>query len=274
MNFIKKLAIAGAAASLASSMVFAADAGKHPNEYEWTFKGPMGKYDRESVQRGFQVYKEVCAACHSLNYFKFRNLAAVGFTEDEIKAIAAEYEVAGEPDDYGDPTTRTALPQDGIPAPFPNEQAARAANGGALPPDLSVITRARHYGADYIRSLLTGYEDPPTAEIADKVGDKYYNPYFKGGAIGMAAPLGDGYVEYSDGSYPTMDEAVEDVTYFLAYVADPHLEQRHSVGLSSIGFLIIMTVLLYLSKKKIWAPVYAGRNVVEEAEEKEKQKEA
>lgn len=269
MTVTRNLLSAGLVILSFSSIAFAAKAGKDPKHLDWNFEGYAGTYDRASVQRGFHVFRQICSSCHSLKYFKFRNLEKMGFSGDEIKAIAAEFEVAGEPDEYGDPTTRAGLPQDGIPMPFANENAARSANGGAYPPDLSVITRARHGGANYIYSLLTGYEPTPP-EKEEIVGLKYYNPYYPGEAISMAPPLGDGYLDYADGTEATLEQTSKDVTQFLNYVADPHLEKRKSTGFATILYLLVFTILLYFSKRRIWKPVKEGRNVVEEAEKNQK----
>ena len=246
-----------------ASMAFTAQAlegdALHPKAQEWSFEGPYGTYDKHSAQRGFQVYREVCSGCHSLKYFKFRNLADLGFPEAQIKAIAAEYEVAGEVDDAGDETVRAGLPQDGIPAPFPNENAARASNGGAFPPDLSLMTKARVDGSNYLYSLLTGYSDEPADfELSDGMS---YNPYFIGSQIAMGQPVFDDLVEYQDGTAATEDQIAKDVTMFLTWAAEPKLEERNAMGLSTLIYLSIFTILAYLSMKKIWAPVKRGEDV-------------
>lgn len=258
MKMIKNFALALTAVAGLTMAANAATAGAHPKQVEWQFEGPFGTFDKASAQRGFQVFKQVCASCHSLKYFKFRNLAALGYEEDMIKAFAAEYEVPGEPDEFGEPTMIKALPQHGIPAPFANENAARASNGGALPPDLSLIIKARHDGANYLYSLMTGYEDAP-ADVSVTPG-KSYNPYFKGGQIGMAQPLSDDIVEYEDGTKATQDQMARDVVNFLTFVAEPHLEQSHAMGLNVILFLLVLTIILYFSMKKVWKPVKEGKH--------------
>jgi len=263
MKSVKNIAIALASivgiAFGFTSAVSAAGADKHPMKMEWSFEGPFGTFDQAAAQRGWQVYKQVCASCHSLKYFHFRNLKDLGYSEDMIKAFAAEYEVAGEPDDVGDETVRAALPQDVFPAPFANDNAARASNGGALPPDLSLIVKARHDGPNYLYSLITGYEDAPAdREIS---AGKQYNPYFKGGQISMAQPLFEGVVDYEDGTAATSEQMAKDVVTFLTYVAEPKLVDRHHMGLSVILFLLVLTIIFYLSMKKIWKDVKSGRNV-------------
>ena len=252
------LTVALATGLAGGSAAMAAGAERHPKAVDWTFDGPFGTFDTASAQRGFQVFKTVCASCHSLKYFKFRNLAGLGYDEAMIKAFAAEYEVAGDIDDAGDPTVRKALPQDGIPSPYANDNAARASNGGALPPDLSLIVKARHNGANYVYSLLTGYEDAP-ADVQMTDG-KHYNPYFKGGQISMAAPLSEGIVEYEDGTAASPDQMARDVVNFLTVVAEPHLEARHHMGLNVMLFLAVLTVILYFSNKKIWRKIKEGKD--------------
>ncbi|WP_262691120.1 cytochrome c1 [Kordiimonas aestuarii] len=262
MKLVKNIAIALTAVAGLASASFGSAAGKHPMQMEWSFDGAFGQFDMQSAQRGWQVYKQVCSACHSLKYFRFRNLTDLGYEEDMIKAWAAEYEVEGEVDDAGDETMRAARPEDAFPNPFPNENAARASNGGALPPDLSLIIKARHDGANYVYSLLNGYEDAP-ADSHVPAG-KHYNPYFKGGAISMAPPLAEGIVDYEDGMAATPEQMAKDVVTFLTYVAEPKLVVRHHMGLEVLMFLGILTIILYFSMKKIWKPVKAGRNVYED----------
>lgn len=264
MKMMKSIAIALTALTVFGTAVNAATAGKTPKQVDWEFDGVFGKFDIESAQRGWQVYREVCAACHGLKYFRFRNLADLGYSEDMIKAFAAEYTVAGEVDDAGDPTERAGLPQDAFPNPFPNDNAARASNGGALPPDLSLMVKARHDGANYVYSLMTGYEDAP-ADVEIAAG-KAYNPYFKGDQISMAPPLSEGILEYEDGSTPSADQMSKDLVNFLMYVAEPNLQTRHQMGMSVVLFLLIFTILCYFSMKKIWAPVKAGKNLYEDEE--------
>lgn len=263
MKMIKNIAVALTVGVAVSASALAAGAGKHPLQVEWSFNGPFGKFDRASAQRGWQVYKNVCAACHSLKYFNFRNLADIGYSEDMIKAFAAEYEVAGDIDDFGEPTTRNALPQDMFPSPFPNDNAARASNGGALPPDLSLMVKARHDGANYVYSLLTGYSDAVPADF-DLTDGKYYNEYFKGSQISMAPPLFPGIIDYEDGTEASAEQMAKDVVMFLTYVSEPSLEKRHQMGIKVLLFLLVLTILLYLSMKKIWQPVKEGKNFYED----------
>ncbi|GAA0645903.1 MULTISPECIES: cytochrome c1 [Pseudomonadota] len=235
----------------------------HPKKLALSSDGPMGKFDRQQLQRGFQVYKEVCSACHSMRLVAFRNLTELGYTEDEVKAIAANWATQTPSIDpaTGEPTTRKPLPQDYIPSPHANETAARAANNNALPPDLSLITKARHGGAAYVYSLLTGYQDPP-AELAKKFPDAMpgpglnYNPYFANLNIAMANPLGsDGIVTYSDGTNATREQMAKDVAAFLVWTAEPTLEKRHQTGWAVLIFLIIATGLGYMAYRNVWAGV-------------------
>ncbi len=262
MKFVKNIAIALGLGSLAFSGAQAAGTAEHPLEIDWSFNGPLGQFDMASAQRGWQVYKQVCSSCHSLKYFRFRNLADIGYEEDMIKAFAAEYEVPGEVDDYGDPTVRAALPQDVFPSAFPNDNAARSANAGALPPDLSLMVKARHDGANYVYSLLVGYEDAP-ADF-DLSSGMSYNPYFKGSQIAMAEPLFEGAVDYEDGTPATKEQMAKDVVQFLTYVAEPSLQKRHEMGIKVLIYLLILTIILYISMKKIWRPVKEGKNFYED----------
>lgn len=235
----------------------------HPKKLALSSDGPMGKFDRQQLQRGFQVYKEVCSACHSMRLVAFRNLTELGYNEDEVKAIAANWATQTPSIDpaTGEPTTRKPLPSDYIPSPHANETAARAANNNALPPDLSLITKARHGGAAYVYSLLTGYQDPP-AELAKKFPDAMpgpglnYNPYFANLNIAMANPLGsDGIVTYSDGTNATREQMAKDVAAFLVWTAEPTLEKRHQTGWAVLIFLIIATGLGYMAYRNVWAGV-------------------
>lgn len=221
---------------------------------DWSFKGPMGTFDRGAAQRGFQVYKEVCAACHSMNQMHYRNLAEIGFSEEQIKAIAAERQVKDGPNDEGEMFERPGRPSDKFVAPFANVQAARAANNGAAPPDLSLMVKARAGGADYVYALLTGYEQAP-AHVTVNPG-MYYNKYFPGHQIAMAPPLAsDGQVGYTDGTNATVAQMAYDVATFMAWTAEPELEERHRTGLRVMIFLAFMAGLFYLSKAKLWRNV-------------------
>tara|TARA_B100001029_G_scaffold113249_1_gene93540 strand:+ start:2738 stop:3517 length:780 start_codon:yes stop_codon:yes gene_type:complete len=225
-------------------------------ETDWTFKGLFGKYDRASLQRGYQVYTEVCAACHSMQYLSYRNLAEPGgpeFTEEEAKFIAASFEVLDGPNSDGEMFTRPAKLSDKFVMPYDNVEASKAANGGAYPPDMSVLAKARKGGADYIYSLLLGYDDPPAdIKLDDGV---YYNKYMYGNKIKMSAPLSDGIIEYSDGTEATKEQMAKDITTFLMWSAEPHLETRHKTGFRVIVYLIILSILVYLTMKKIWSRV-------------------
>jgi ubiquinol-cytochrome c reductase cytochrome c1 subunit len=232
---------------------------KHPREIEWVHNGPgnlgiLGTFDRKQLQRGFQVYKEVCSACHSINRVAFRDLAALGFSAPEIKAIAAEYEVPSIDDKSGEVATRKATPADKFPLIYPNEIAARAAQNGALPPDLSLITKAREDGVNYVHSLITGYADAPKDwAVPDGL---YYNPYFRSLNVAMPPPLvADDQVTYADGTKATREQMAKDISVFLTWTAEPKLEARKEIGVAAIIFLLIMTGLGYLSYRKVWADI-------------------
>ncbi len=224
-------------------------------EVHWSFDGAFGTVDRQAAQRGFQVYKEVCSSCHGLGRVAFRSLKDIGFSEAEIKALAAErsYNTLN---DAGETVERPGLPSDKIKGPFPNEAAARAANNGAYPPDLSLIIKARPHGANYVYSLLTGYEEPP-ADFVVGAGMNY-NPYFPGRQIGMAAPLSDGQVTYADGTANTTDQMTRDVVNFLQWAAEPEMEARKRMGIKVMIFLSIAAILFYIAKQRVWARVYRG----------------
>ena len=222
----------------------------------WSFKGLTGKFDRASLQRGFQVYKEVCSSCHSMQYLSYRNLGESGgpeFSEAEVKAIAASIEIADGPDSQGEMFTRPGRPSDKFKSPYPNVNASTAANGGAYPPDMSVLVKARPGGSNYIYSVLMGYEEPPAGMILDD--GVYYNKYMIGNKIKMSAPLSEDIVEYSDGTNATVDQMAKDVTTFLSWTAEPELEERHKTGVKVIIYLILLTILVYLSMKKIWSRI-------------------
>ena len=221
---------------------------------EWSVNGPFGTFDRGELQRGLQVYKEVCATCHSLNFISFRNLADLGFNEDEVKAIAAEFQVKDGPNNDGEMFERAAIPSDVWPAPYANDNAARASNNGALPPDLSLMVDARVGGADYIYALLSGYHETPAGK---EVGEgMYYNAYYPGNQIAMPSPLVEDGVEYGDGTRATLVQQARDVSAFLAWATEPNMEQRKRMGVMVIIFLLVMTGLFYYSKKKIWSDVH------------------
>jgi len=223
---------------------------------DWSFKGLFGKFDRAALQRGYQVYTEVCSSCHSMKYLSYRNLAEKGgpeFSIEQAKAIAASFEVKDGPNSDGDMFTRPGRLSDKFVMPYDNVQAAQAANGGAYPPDMSVLVKARGGGVDYIYSLLQGYEDPPAGVTLDD--GVYYNKYMYGNKIKMANQLSDGLVEYSDGTTASVEQMSKDVTTFLMWSAEPHLESRHQMGFKAIVYLIILTILVYFSMKRIWSRI-------------------
>ena len=223
---------------------------------DWSFKGLFGKFDRSSLQRGYQVYTEVCASCHSMKYVSYRNLGEKGgpeFSEEAVKAIAASFEVNDGPNEDGEMFTRPGKLSDKFVMPYDNVKAAQAANGGAYPPDMSVLVKARGGGVDYIYSLLQGYEDAPSGMILDE--GVHYNKYMYGNKIKMSAPLSEGIVEYGDGTEATVEQMSKDVTTFLMWTAEPHLESRHQMGFKAIVYLIILTILVYFSMKRIWSRI-------------------
>jgi ubiquinol-cytochrome c reductase cytochrome c1 subunit len=219
----------------------------------WSFSGPFGTFDRAAAQRGFQVYREVCSSCHSLNEAYYRDLAGIGLSEAQIKAIAASVSVPTIGDD-GQPAERPATPADHFRKPFANDKAARAALGGALPPDLSVIVKAREGGADYVYGILTGFtEPPPGMTLAEGM---HYNKVFPGHQIAMPPPLQDGQVTYADGTRATIAQEAHDVVTFLAYVANPEMEARKRTGVKIILFLLVLTGLVIAVKRKVWSRVH------------------
>jgi len=246
-----------------------------PPSQSWSFSGPFGKYDRGSLQRGLKIYKEVCSNCHGLSYIAFRNLADVGgpgYSVAQAAAFAADYKIKDGPNDAGDMFDRPGRPADYFPSPFPNEQAARAANGGGLPPDLSLITKARSYergfpkfifdfftqfqeqGPNYVSAILQGYEKKP-AGVALPEGT-YYNKYFPGHAIKMPQPLTNGQVTFDDGSPATLPQYAHDIATFLTWAAEPQMEARKHLGLQVFVFLILFAGLMYFTKKKVWADAH------------------
>jgi len=245
--------LAALAAAYSGSALAAGDGPPLPQR-EWSFDGPFGTYDRAALQRGLQVYREVCAGCHSLKYVAFRNLADLGYDEDERKAIAAEYTVTDGPNEDGEMFERAGRPSDYFPSPFPNAKAAAASNGGAVPPDLSLMAKARAGGANYTHALLTGYDEPPADfDLAEGTN---YNTYFPGYQIAMAAPLFEDGVEYADGTPATVDQMASDVSHFMMWAAEPKLEDRKGMGLKVLLFLIVFTGVLYAAKRKVWADVH------------------
>lgn len=220
----------------------------------WSFSGITGTYDRAALQRGFQVYKQVCSACHSMKRVAYRNLADLGYNEEEIKAIAAEAMITDGPNDQGEMFERPGRPSDRFKSPFPNDQAAKAANGGALPPDLSLITKARPHGASYVFALMTGFSNPPAGE--ELLPGQYWNKYFTGHKIAMPPPLTAGAVTYEDGTAGTVEQYAKDVAQFLTWAAEPELEARKQTGLKAILFLAIFAGVMYRVKRRIWSKAH------------------
>ena len=285
MRFVSLVAVAAVLGLMATLPAAAQAAGEatQPTEFpikkppllKWSFAGFFGTFDQAQLQRGFQVYKEVCSACHSMNLVAFRNLGDEGgphFTEAEVKALAASYQVTDGPNDAGDMFQRAGKPYDHLPAPFPNTEAAAAANGGAAPPDLSVMAKARGIkrgllwglldfftgyqegGPDYIHALLTGFQDPPPGIKVPE--GTYYNPYFHAAvSLHMPPPLSDGQVTYDDGSPQTVNQYATDVAAFLMWTAEPHLMERKRIGFMTFIFLIVFAGLMYLTKKRVWSDV-------------------
>jgi ubiquinol-cytochrome c reductase cytochrome c1 subunit len=271
MNMIKKLAIAGLGLGLIAAPAMAAEGQKEAKPIGYSFEGPFGTFDRNQMQRGYKVYKEVCAACHGMQLVNFRNLAEQGiFNEEEVKALAATFTVKDGPGQDGEMFDRSGLPSDPFPSPFANEEAARTANGGALPPDLSLITKARAGwtgtfrqlkdgigGPQYVYSVLTGYEEPSEELKKEQPEGKSYNPYFANGHwISMAAPLSDGQVTFDDGAPNTVDAMAQDVSAFLAWTAEPKMQERKELGLKVMLYLLGLAVLLYFVKQKVWRDVH------------------
>lgn len=252
LRFAQAVAAAGAVAFAAP----AANAAGGSIEYEsqdWSFNGIFGTVDPASAQRGYQVYRDVCAACHGMRLMSYRYLEGIGLPEETVKALAAQSEIEVL-NDEGETTSRPRLSSDPFPDPFPNENAARAANGGAYPVDLSLIAKARANGPNYLYALLTGYEEaPPDVEVGEGM---YYNAAFEGHQIAMAPPLFEDAVDYADGTPATVDQMARDVTTFLTFAAEPHMDERKRTGLKVVLFLLILTVMLYFVKKKVWANVH------------------
>jgi ubiquinol-cytochrome c reductase cytochrome b/c1 subunit len=249
-----------------------------PPQLKWSFAGPFGKFDRGQLQRGFKIYREVCANCHGLSMIAFRNLADPGgpeFSVAQAQSVAAEYKIKDGPNDQGEMFDRPGRLADYFPPPFPNEQMARLSNGGVLPPDMSVLAKARTYergfprfvvdmftqyqeqGVDYIAALLKGYEKPPAG--MQMAPGMQYNMYFPGHGIGMPPPISDGQVTFDDGSPATLDQYSRDISAFLMWTAEPHMEDRKRIGFQVMAFLLVFASLLYFTKKRVWADVKAGR---------------
>jgi ubiquinol-cytochrome c reductase cytochrome c1 subunit len=243
---------------LMSSIAFASSesptSALHPKQLKWTFDGFFGSVDKSAAQRGFQVYKEICSSCHGLKLMAYRNLQDIGFSEDEVKYIASQALVEDGPNEDGDMFERAGLPSDRITGPYANENQARASNGGAYPPDLSLIIKARHDGANYVYSLLTGYQKAPDEfEMAE---GKHYNPYFEGRQIAMPAPISDDLqIEYKDGTFAAKEQMVSDVVNFLQFVAEPETEKRKKMGVRTMIFLALLLMILIAAKRVVWRDV-------------------
>jgi ubiquinol-cytochrome c reductase cytochrome c1 subunit len=251
-HILARLLAAAVMVPALAAPVLASEDKAPPKKIEWSFEGPLGTFERPALQRGFQVFKEVCTSCHTMHYVNFRNLAdpgGPGFSPAEVKAIAAAYQ-KDVLDDTGQPKQVPRTPADGFPDPFANEQAARASNGGALPPDLSLITHAREGGPNYIFSLLTGYKEAP-AGVEMRPGMSY-NEYFSGHQIGMPFQLAEGRVTYADGTAATSAQMAHDVVTFLEWAADPKMEERKRLGLNVLTFLAGLSILLFWSYRRVW----------------------
>ncbi|GGH08114.1 MAG TPA: cytochrome c1 [Oceanicaulis sp.] len=265
MRLIRTLFVAATGTLAAVGLASAAGEYRTPEDYRFSFEGPFSSFDRGAVQRGFYVFNQVCAACHSLDHLAIRHLGQPGgpFYDPDypnpndnpvVRAIAAEYIVEDGPDEFGDMFERPGRPADRFPAPYANEAQGRAANNGAYPPDLSIITRARHYGAPYVRSLMMGYGEEPPEGLTVGAG-LYYNPYFPGGLIAMPPQFQDGLLTYNDGTEATVEQMATDVTEFLAWASDPHMEQRKRLGLMVMAYLVILCGLLFFTYRQVWSKV-------------------
>lgn len=243
-----------AALALGAGPAAAAETMPLPKQ-DWSFAGPFGHFEESALKRGFTVYSQVCAACHGVNGLAYRNLGGIGLDDSQIAEVAGEKEVEDGPNDAGDMFMRPARAADRIVPPFANEQAARAANNGAYPPDLTLIVKARKGGADYIRALLIGYADEPPAGVTVGEG-MYYNAYFPGHQIAMPPPLSEGGVTFEDGTPATVEQMARDVTTFLAWAASPELEARKRMGLKVLIFLVVLTGMLYALKRQVWSKLH------------------
>lgn len=250
------------AGALGFTGVHSASASEGPAlpDVKFSFDGPLGHFDRAQLKRGWQIYKSVCSACHSVHQLYYRNLADIGFNDAEVKAIAAGDNVAAGPNEAGEthidglPIMRPALASDKIVAPYANPAAARAANNGALPPDLSLMTKARKGGADYVHAILTGYKEPPAGfQLSQGMN---FNEYFAGHQIAMPAPLVEGAVTYEDGTNATIDQMASDVSAFLTWSAEPEFEDRKRMGIKILAFLLVFTALLFALKRRVWSDVH------------------
>ena len=234
--------------------VLASGSGDDLPKHNWSFKGLTGTFDKSAVQRGFKVYREVCSGCHSMSLLYYRDLIDIGFSDEEVKTIAAEYTVIDGPNEEGEMFERPARPSDHFVSPFSNEQEARISNNGSYPPDLSVITKAKKHGPDYIFNLLLGYTEPP---VDFELGEgMYYNKWKEGHQISMAQPLDEGYVDYDDGTENTLPQLAEDITTFLVWSAEPELETRKKLGIKVILFFIILGSIVFIVKNKLWREIH------------------
>ena len=249
-----KCLIAAILASVLAGPALAAGGGEvELQKRDWSFNGPFGTFDKAGMQRGFQVYREVCAGCHSMKLIAFRNFADLGYNEAEIKAIAAQYEVQDGPNDDGEMFMRPGIPADRIPAPYANDNAARAGNNGALPPDLSLIAKARPNGPDYLYSLMVGYKDAPAGTKVPE--GMYYNNAYSGHMIAMPQPLYGGDVTYADGADTSIEGIAGDLVQFLMWAAEPKMEVRKRIGVAAVFFLGIFVIFSVLAKRRVWADV-------------------
>jgi ubiquinol-cytochrome c reductase cytochrome c1 subunit len=246
--------VVAAALAVMSGGASAADDTPSLPHQEWSFDGVFGTYDQAALQRGFQIYKQVCSACHPVKHLDFRDLSQIGYSEDEIKALAATYQVTDGPNDQGQMYQRPARPSDPIPGPFANDEAAKVANNGALPPDQSLIVKARDGGPNYVYALLNGYVSPPAGfHLASGM---YYNEYFPGHAIAMPPPLSPNAVTFADGTPATVPQMAHDIATFLTWAAEPNLNERHRTGFKVFFFLIVAAGVFYAAKRKIWSRVH------------------
>ena len=274
-RIIRMLAAVALGLGLIATPVFASGAArKNAEDHAFSFEGPFGQFNRAQLQRGWEVFRQVCASCHSLNYLRFRNLAEPGgpeFTVEQAKAFASQYDITDGPNDEGEMFTRPGRLSDAFPAPYPNEQAAKAANNNALPPDLSLLVKARegwdypwyvspiiklfkgNGGAEYVRSLISGFEEPPAHE--EQKEGLSYNPYFPGHWIAMPPPLSGEDVEYKDGTPNTLKQEATDVAAFLAWVSMPKMEERKKIGLMAMLYLLVFALLMYMVKLALWSKV-------------------
>lgn len=266
MKVLNRLLVAAAGALALAVPALAAEEAKHPEPHTWAFEGPFGQYDKHALQRGFQVYQQVCSGCHALEYMSIRNLGEEGgpfFDPDYpnpndnpvVRAIAADYMITDGPDEFGEMFERPGRPADRFPNPYPNDNAAAASNGGAVPPNLSLIVKARSGGAEYVRSLMLGYDYEVPEDVTVRPG-QYYNPYFPGGVLAMPPQLYADLVEYADGTEATPEQMAHDVTAFLAWASEPHMEARKSLGFMVIIYLLIVCVLVWLAYRQLWSRVH------------------